>query len=169
LGVSFTEELIFVVAGNPWEQRRSVKFPVNFGGSVEDGKWTPAFAVTAQAYDCPIPGWKTENCGNLRLWDALPAQELDLNAFNKGKYIEASEAKRKADAIVSVLYPNDSTPEGKQLRLQQQFFFVSASMQVCRLELMQLNLCINLSAVCACRGLRTSSLNISRVLLFVKF
>lgn len=58
--------------------------------------------------------------------------EIDLNAFNRGAYVDSVEAKRKADAIVSVLYPNDATPEGKLLRLEQQYFFVSASMQARR-------------------------------------
>jgi glucan phosphorylase len=93
------------------------------------GVWTPSWSVQARAYDCPIPGWKTDNCGNLRLWDALPAADLDLTKFNKGEFTDAVEAKRKADAIVSVLYPNDATADGKLLRLQQQYFFVSASMQ----------------------------------------
>ena len=117
-------------AGNPWELARPLHYPVAFGGAVKDGAWAPGFVVQARAYDCPIPGWKTENCGNLRLWDALPADDLDLDAFNRGDYVDAVEARRKADAIVSVLYPNDATAEGKQLRLQQQYFFVSASMQV---------------------------------------
>lgn len=109
---------------------RQIKYPVKFGGTVIKGKWTPKFQVIAQAYDNPIPGWKTENSTNLRLWDALPENEFNLDAFNRGDYVVSVEAKRKADAIVNVLYPNDATPEGKLLRLEQQYFFVSASMQV---------------------------------------
>lgn len=118
-------------AGNPWELAKPIYHTVKFGGSCIKGTWKPKFTVKARAYDNPIPGWKTRNCGNLRLWDAVPEAELDLDAFNSGKYVESVEAKRKADAIVAVLYPNDATPEGKLLRLEQQYFFVSASMQVC--------------------------------------
>lgn len=118
-------------AGNPWELAKPIYHTVKFGGSCIKGNWKPKFTVKARAYDNPIPGWKTRNCGNLRLWDAIPEAELDLDAFNSGRYVESVEAKRKADAIVSVLYPNDATPEGKLLRLEQQYFFVSASIQVC--------------------------------------
>lgn len=118
-------------AGNPWELAKPIYHTVKFGGSCIKGSWKPKFTVKARAYDNPIPGWKTRNCGNLRLWDAVPEEELDLDAFNSGRYVESVEAKRKADAIVSVLYPNDATPEGKLLRLEQQYFFVSASIQVC--------------------------------------
>jgi hypothetical protein len=121
-----------VFVGNPWEQARDIHHEVKFGGKVVKGEWVPKFSVSARAYDCPIPGWKTDNCGNLRLWDALPTHELDLSAFNKGEFVDAVAAKRQADAIVSVLYPNDATAQGKLLRLEQQYFFVSASMQVQR-------------------------------------
>jgi glycogen phosphorylase len=73
-----------VHAGNPWEMKRPILHPIKFGGSCIKQNWKPAFTVYAQAYDNPIPGWKTRNCGNLRLWDALPANELDLDAFNRG-------------------------------------------------------------------------------------
>lgn len=117
-------------AGNPWELGRPIQHTVSFGGTASTSGWSPKWSVSARAYDCPIPGWKTDNCGNLRLWDALPSKELDLEAFNKGNYVDSVEARRKADAIVSVLYPNDATADGKLLRLQQQYFFVTASMQV---------------------------------------
>ncbi|KAL4434792.1 hypothetical protein ABPG77_005319 [Micractinium sp. CCAP 211/92] len=116
--------------GNPWEIRRpATQFKVGFYGSVQDGKWVPGEEVIAEAYDVPIPGYKTKTCSNLRLWDALPTTELDLEAFNAGNYVQAVEQKRKADEITAVLYPNDATEEGKELRLKQQFFFVSASLQ----------------------------------------
>ena len=86
--------------------------------------------VIARAYDNPIPGWKTENSTNLRLWDALAVNDFDLEAFNRGDFADSLASRCKADAIVSVLYPNDNTPAGKLLRLEQQYFFVSASMQV---------------------------------------
>jgi Carbohydrate phosphorylase len=65
-----------------------VQHTVSFGGKTDTktGKWSPSWSVLAKAYDCPIPGWKTDNCGNLRLWDALPAADLDLAAFNKGAF-----------------------------------------------------------------------------------
>ncbi|KAL4459172.1 hypothetical protein ABPG75_014037 [Micractinium tetrahymenae] len=116
--------------GNPWEIRRpATQFKVGFYGSLQDGKWVPGEEVIAEAYDGPIPGYKTKTCSNLRLWDALPTTELDLQAFNAGDYVKAVEQKRKADEITAVLYPNDATEEGKELRLKQQFFFVSASLQ----------------------------------------
>ncbi|KAI3432399.1 hypothetical protein D9Q98_003955 [Chlorella vulgaris] len=116
--------------GNPWEIRRpETQFKVGFYGSLEDGKWVPGEEVIAEAYDVPIPGYKTKTCGNLRLWDALAPEEFDLEAFNAGDYSKAVEQKRRADGITAVLYPNDATEEGKELRLKQQFFFVSASLQ----------------------------------------
>lgn len=76
---------------------------MSFGGTVSKaGEWEPAFAVTARAYDCPIPGWKTDNCGNLRLWDALPADEIDIDAFNAGEYVDAVAAKRQVRHCDSV-------------------------------------------------------------------
>ena len=117
--------------GNPWEIRRSdVRFPVGFYGSVgADGVWSPAETVHAVACDTPIPGYHTSTTSNLRLWDAEPVNEFDLEAFNAGEYEKAVAARRKADEIVAVLYPNDATEEGKELRLKQQYFFVAASLQ----------------------------------------
>ena len=77
----------------------------------------------------PIPGFRTATVGNLRLWEAQPVAELDLAAFNDGRFEEAAAAARKAAEISAVLYPNDATEEGKLLRLKQQYFFVSASLQ----------------------------------------
>lgn len=117
--------------GNPWEIRRpSVRFPVGFYGKVDsDGLWTPSEIVQAVACDVPIPGYRTRTTSNLRLWDCEPMQEFDLDAFNAGEYEEAVISRRKADEIVAVLYPNDATEEGKELRLKQQYFFVAASLQ----------------------------------------
>eukprot|EP00951_Prasinocladus_malaysianus_P049389 scaffold669307_cov64-Prasinocladus_malaysianus.AAC.1 len=83
----------------------------------------------ALAYDTPIPGFQTNNTMNLRLWEAKPIKEFDLEAFNTGAYVDAILDKQRAEAISAVLYPNDNTAEGKELRLKQQFFFVSASLQ----------------------------------------
>ena len=118
--------------GNPWEiVREKVKYEIPFGGSVVKGKgWVPDEKVLAVAHDNPIPGWKTDNTISLRLWAARPLEEFDLKAFNVAKYTEAVQARQRAENISSVLYPEDSTNEGKQLRLKQQFFFTSASIQV---------------------------------------
>lgn len=125
---------IWLTEGNPWEVKRNdVRFEVGFSGKTvtEKGKtvWTPGEKVVAVAYDNPIPGYHTTTTTNLRLWDAEPVQEFDLEAFNAGDYSKAVAEKDSASAISAVLYPNDSTPEGKELRLKQQYFFVSASLQ----------------------------------------
>lgn len=111
---------VWLTNANPWEVKRpNVVYPVEFG----DGP------VNAVAYDVPIPGFDTENTATLRLWDCEPVHEFDLEAFNKGDFYDAYNERERAEAITSVLYPNDSTPEGKFLRLKQQYFFVSASLQ----------------------------------------
>lgn len=117
--------------GNPWEIRRSsIRFPIGFYGSVDSsGSWNPDETVEAVACDVPIPGYHTSTTSNLRLWDCEPTQEFDLEAFNAGEYEKAVLSRRKADEIVAVLYPNDATEEGKELRLKQQYFFVAASLQ----------------------------------------
>jgi starch phosphorylase len=121
---------IWLENGNPWElKRQGIKYPVGFYGEVKDGKWAPSEKVFAQAYDNPIPGFETKTVGNLRLFEAVPETELNLDDFNKGDFAKAVEEKRKAEDISAVLYPNDATEYGKELRLKQQFFFVSASIQ----------------------------------------
>lgn len=121
---------------NPWEiVRNDVKYPIRFYGqvtkkwveSVEKSKWEGGEIVLAQAHDYPIPGFNTFNTVNLRLWKSVPTNEFDFSSFNQGDYFRALEARQKAEFISSVLYPNDSTPSGKELRLKQQYFFVSAS------------------------------------------
>lgn len=82
------------------------------------------------AYDNPIPGFDTNNTINLRLWAAKPSREFDLEAFNTGDYVQAILAKQKAETISSVLYPDDRTYKGKELRLKQQHFLCSATIQV---------------------------------------
>ncbi|CAL5225473.1 g8295 [Coccomyxa viridis] len=121
---------IWLSNGNPWEiPRPDITFKIGFYGSVDNFKWSPGETIIAKAYDNPIPGYKTATVGNLRLWEALPVDEFDLTAFNEGKYDKAVEQRRKAEDISAVLYPNDATEYGKELRLKQQFFFVSASLQ----------------------------------------
>ncbi len=112
--------------GNPWELERSasVAYPISFYGHVsvhdEGGrqsfKWNPGEIVTAVAYDTPIPGFKTKNTINLRLWAAKPDREFDLQAFNTGDYVQAILSKQRAETLSSVLYPDDRTYEGKELR-----------------------------------------------------
>ena len=125
--------------GNPWEiERLDVFYPVYFGGSVQHFaddsgnwrvRWEGAESVFAVAYDTPIPGYDTWNTLNMRLWSSKPSREFDLDSFNAGDYINAIEARRKSEGISHVLYPNDNTYAGKELRLRQQYFFSSATLQ----------------------------------------
>ncbi len=120
--------------GTPWEfPRWEVGYPVRFGGWVEhvDGKaiWRPAAEVAAKAYDMVIPGHGTKKVSTLRLWKATAPSHIDLNAFNTGDYQRAATAKNEYENISWVLYPNDSTPAGRELRLKQEYFFVAASIQ----------------------------------------
>ncbi len=123
--------------GSPWEfPRPAVTFPVRFGGGLEPGptprdppRWRPAGEVDAKAYDMVIPGHGTERVSTLRLWKAVAPAQIDLHAFNSGDYARAAEVKNEYENISWVLYPNDSTPAGRELRLRQEYFFTSASLQ----------------------------------------
>lgn len=122
--------------GNPWEiERLDVTYPVRFYGNVvvDDNtgrkKWVGGEVVQAVAYDMPIPGYDTFNVGNLRLWASKPSHEFDLGAFNQGNYMEAIASRQRAEQISSVLYPNDNSLQGKELRLKQQYFFVCATLR----------------------------------------
>ena len=120
--------------GNPWElPRPDVQYRVRFGGTVEqvDGRadWRPAQQVLATAYDIVIPGYATAATNTLRLWSARAVEELDLAAFNGGDYVRAASEKNLAENITRVLYPDDSTPGGRELRLRQEYFFCAASLQ----------------------------------------
>lgn len=128
----------WLIKGNPWEvQRLDVSYKVGFYGYCKDievgGKtvrsWEGKNEVLAIAYDTPIPGWNTSNCNTLRLWKSFASEEFNFDAFNRGDYDNSSASKEDAGYITSVLYPNDSTPSGKELRLKQQYFFVSATIQ----------------------------------------
>lgn len=119
--------------GNPWEQadyKRSQR--VNFGGTVVDegGKrvWKPAWGVRALPYDYMVPGFRSGRVNTLRLWSAKALDEFDLLTFNKSEYDEAVKQQTAAENISKVLYPEDSTLVGKQLRLEQQYFFTAASL-----------------------------------------
>lgn len=90
--------------------------------------WEGGETIVAVAYDNPIPGFDTWNTINLRLWKALPSREFDFQSFNSGDYLKAVESRQRAEYISNVLYPADHTYQGKELRLKQQYFFVSATM-----------------------------------------
>jgi starch phosphorylase len=125
--------------GNPWEfSRPEVLYPVHFKGRVVDyvnevGKlrhhWVDCEEVMAMAYDTPVPGYGNQTVNNLRLWSAKSSREFDLNYFNEGNYIQAVADKNESENLSRVLYPDDSTAMGRELRLKQQYFFVSASLQ----------------------------------------
>ncbi len=125
--------------GYPWEiPRWAVVYPVQFFGSVErwtdeNGRprrrWIGAEAVHAMAYDIPISGYGNHTVNNLRLWSAKATQDFDFQVFNRGDYLRAVEEKQRSETISKVLYPNDQGFSGKELRLKQQYFFVSASLQ----------------------------------------
>ncbi|EHL95500.1 putative glycogen phosphorylase [Acetobacteraceae bacterium AT-5844] len=121
--------------GNPWEFERSgITFDIGFGGHVEqrdDGgmEWRPAEVVRAIAYDTPVVGWRGHWVNTLRLWSARATDPLQLDAFNRGDHVGAQAARVRAEAISRVLYPGDDTPAGKELRLRQEYFFASASLQ----------------------------------------
>ncbi len=125
--------------GNPWEfQRPEHMYAVRFFGNVihfpdENGNvehhWVDGETVMAMAYDVPIPGYKTETVNNLRLWAAKAAREFNLDSFNAGDYLSAVYDKNISESLSKVLYPNDSSAVGKELRLRQEYFFVSASIQ----------------------------------------
>ena len=125
--------------GNPWESARpELLVNVNFGGHSEsytdsDGKtyfrWKPAYMVTGIPYDSSIMGYKVSSCNFLRLWKAEAEESFDFTSFNQGDYYKAVDYKVKSENISKVLYPNDEMMEGKKLRLKQQYFFVSCSLQ----------------------------------------
>ncbi|WP_040260125.1 glycogen/starch/alpha-glucan phosphorylase [Pseudomonas massiliensis] len=125
--------------GNPWEfERPEVIYPISFGGHVEatvesDGSarqvWRPAETVRAVAYDTPVVGWRGASVNTLRLWRARAMEDLHLERFNAGDHLGAVADVARAESISRVLYPADSTEAGQELRLRQEYFFVSASLQ----------------------------------------
>ena len=125
--------------GYPWEiPRREVVYPIHFFGRVEETinqkgepqrKWVETEEVLAMAYDVPIAGYRNHTVNNLRLWSAKPSKSFDFQLFNKGDYLKAVEEAQQSETISKVLYPNDQGFSGKELRLKQQYFFVSASLQ----------------------------------------
>ena len=120
--------------GTPWEfPRPDIAWPVRFGGWVEPhgdrAVWHHAGMVQAKAYDMVVPGHGSDRVATLRLWRAAAPAHIDLHAFNSGDYARAAEFKNEYENISWVLYPNDSTPAGRELRLRQEYFFTSASLQ----------------------------------------
>jgi starch phosphorylase len=119
---------------SPWEFPRANKHhTVRFGGTCEHheewAEWHAADSVEAKAFDYVIPGHGTDRVSTLRLWKAAAPAEIDLGAFNTGDYQRAADFKNRFENISWVLYPNDSTSAGRELRLRQEYFFVSASLQ----------------------------------------
>ncbi len=125
--------------GEPWGvPHPEMEVPISFAGHVErytdnDGReratWVPGWGVIAQRYNYMVPGYQNGAVNTLRLWRARATDAFDLHIFNAGDYAEAVRAQTFAENISKVLYPEDSTPQGKELRLQQQYFFVAASIQ----------------------------------------
>ncbi len=126
--------------GNSWDfERRERSFEVGFGGSVQsvtarDGRlehhvWKPQERVLAVPYDTPVVGWRGKRVNTLRLWSGMPIDPIRLEAFNAGDHIGALRESNKADALSRVLYPADATAAGQELRLRQEYFFTTASLQ----------------------------------------
>jgi len=116
--------------GDPWRlQRPTVTYSVHFYGYCEQGVWHPSVTINAQANDFLIPGFDTDNTLALRLWSSKPTSELDEGKFRSGDYYQAIEHKQRCENLTSVLYPNDNTPAGKEMRLMQEYFLSSATLQ----------------------------------------
>ncbi|MGB7654899.1 MAG: glycogen/starch/alpha-glucan phosphorylase [Novosphingobium sp.] len=120
--------------GNPWEfERRESCYRIGYGGEVvltgETATWIPAEAVEATAVDTPVVGWRGKRVNTLRLWTANAIDPIRLDKFNAGDHIGALAEDARADSLVRVLYPADSSPAGQELRLRQEYFFTSASIQ----------------------------------------
>ena len=125
--------------GNPWEfARPEVFYDIHFGGFVETAHlpggharsvWRPDETIEAVAYDTPIVGWRGRHVNPLRLWTARAVDPMRLDAFNSGDHIGALVEQSRAEALSKILYPSDETPAGRELRLRQEYFFVSASLQ----------------------------------------
>lgn len=128
----------WLAMGSPWEfPHPEAAQTISFGGHTEtydDGgvqrtRWIPAWDVQAVPYNYMVPGYRNGRVNTLRLWSAEATNAFDLRTFNSGEYSEAVRAQTFASNISKVLYPEDSTPQGKELRLQQQYFFVAASIR----------------------------------------
>ena len=124
-----------VQGGNPWEiERYEGRHLIPFGGSADanaagPARWHPSEEVIASSTDMAIAGWKAAHINTLRLWAAKPGHLFDLSRFNRGDYLHAAQHEVLAETLTRVLYPDDSTPQGRELRLKQEYFFTSASLQ----------------------------------------
>jgi starch phosphorylase len=125
----------WLVHGNPWEfERRESAYTIGFGGEVianSDGqaKWWPSERLIAVAIDTPVVGWRGKRVNTLRLWTAQALDPIRLDAFNAGDHIGALADSNRAESLTRVLYPADSNAAGQELRLRQEYFFSSASIQ----------------------------------------
>ncbi len=119
--------------GNPWEFVRHTRYKVRFGGRVQQEgakiRWLDTEEILACAYDQVIPGFDTDAASMLRLWAARASNEINLGKFDQGDYFAAMEDKNHSENVSRVLYPNDSTCSGRELRLRQEYFLVSATVQ----------------------------------------
>ncbi|MEL6265710.1 MAG: glycogen/starch/alpha-glucan phosphorylase, partial [Pseudomonadota bacterium] len=123
----------WLINQHPWEfERPEARYPVGFGGHVESeggkARWHQHETVLAAAYDTPTPGWRAQHVNTLRLWSAKPTRVFELEPFNRGDFIGAAAPAVLAETISRVLYPDDTTPQGKELRLKQEYFFTAASL-----------------------------------------
>ena len=124
----------WLVEAHAWEyERAEAQYRIGFGGQVKQlgdrTVWQPSETVLARAYDTPMIGWQGRWANTLRLWSARPETVFDLDRFNAGDYYGAAEPENLARTISRVLYPDDTTEEGKRLRLKQEFFFTAASLR----------------------------------------
>ncbi|MDP4005810.1 glycogen/starch/alpha-glucan phosphorylase [Methylobacterium sp. NEAU K] len=129
----------WLAEGNPWEfARPGATYTIGFGGTVTMSSpgegvirrhWHPAETVRAVAHDIPVVGWRGRHVNRLRLWKSEAGEPVDLARFNGGDHVGAVAARMRAEAISRVLYPSDSSAEGQELRLRQEYFFTSASLQ----------------------------------------
>jgi starch phosphorylase len=142
--------------GNPWEfERQEARYPIGFGGHVvtetgNDGvphqRWIPGELIYAVAYDTPIAGWRGGRVNTLRLWSSQANDPIQLDRFNSGDHLGALTNTATAETITQVLYPSDATPAGQELRLRQEYFFTSASLQdICRRHRQQYGSLANLA------------------------
>ncbi len=120
--------------GNPWEfERRESCYRIGYGGEVvakgDSVEWHPAESVEATAVDTPVVGWRGKRVNTLRLWTANAIDPIRLDAFNAGDHVGALLEEARAESLVRVLYPADSSAAGQELRLRQEYFFTSASIQ----------------------------------------
>jgi starch phosphorylase len=125
--------------GNPWEfERAEVAYPIRLFGTVRETQgprgerrqvWDGGERVLAVAFDTPVVGWRGRRINTLRLWSAKSPSLIDLESFNRGDYMRAVAEQVQAESISRILYPNDATEAGQELRLKQEYFFTSASLQ----------------------------------------